>query len=48
MTNMVHDESIARFARQLRGMGIDEQLRKLGAESGDTVQLSDYFFEFMD
>lgn len=48
MTNMDHDESIARFARQMRGMGIDEELRRLGAQNGDTVQLSDYYFEFMD
>lgn len=48
MTNMDHDESIARFARQMRGMGIDEELRRMGAQNGDTVQLSDYYFEFMD
>src|SRR5699024_4546979 len=27
MTNMAHDESIARFQRQMRGMGIDQALR---------------------
>lgn len=48
MTNMAHDESIARFARQMRGMGIDDELRRLGAQNGDTIQLSDFYFEFMD
>lgn len=48
MTNMAHDESINRFARQMRTMGIDKALRDLGAQSGDTVELLDYQFEFMD
>ena len=48
MTNMAHDESIARFARQLRGMGIDEALREKGAQAGDIIELSGYQFEFMD
>lgn len=48
MTNMGHDESIARFARQMRSMGIDQALRDLGAQSGDIVELDSYQFEFMD
>ncbi|HFI0463470.1 TPA: GTPase ObgE [Streptococcus suis] len=48
MTNMAHDESIARFARQLRTMGVDDKLRELGAESGDIVDLAGYQFEFKD
>lgn len=48
MTNMAHDESIARFARQLRTMGVDQKLRELGAESGDIVDLAGYQFEFKD
>ena len=27
MTNMERDESVMKFARQLRGMGVDEALR---------------------
>ena len=27
MTNFDHDETVMRFARQLRGMGVDEALR---------------------
>lgn len=48
MTNMAHDESVARFARQMRTMGIDQALRDHGAKSGDTIQLVDYQFEFLD
>lgn len=48
MTNMAHDESIARFSRQMRGMGIDDALRNLGAQEGDIIELSTYQFEFMD
>lgn len=48
MTNMAHDESITRFARQMRAMGIDSTLRSLGAQTGDIVELLDYQFEFVD
>jgi len=48
MTDLNRDESIQRFARQLRGMGVDEALRKKGAEDGDTVRLLDYVFEFIE
>lgn len=48
MTNFAHDESVRRFARQLRGMGVDDALRERGIQSGDTVKLMDYEFEFLD
>lgn len=48
MTDFAHDESIQRFSRQLRGMGVDAELRKKGAEDGDTVRLLDYEFEFIE
>lgn len=48
MTNMSHDESIQRFSRQLRAMGVDEALRQAGAESGDIIDLSGYQFEFVE
>lgn len=48
MTDMTREESIQRFSRQLRGMGVDEALRQRGAEDGDTVRLLDYEFEFME
>lgn len=48
MTNFHHDEAIRRFARQLRGMGVDEELRKLGVSEGDTVRIMDYEFEYTE
>ncbi|KHE70322.1 Obg family GTPase CgtA, partial [Halobacillus sp. BBL2006] len=47
-TDFSHDQSINRFARQLRSMGVDEALRKRGANDGDTVRILDYEFEFVD
>ncbi|WLR49999.1 GTPase ObgE [Bacillus tianshenii] len=48
MTNFNHDESIRRFARQLRSFGVDDALRERGAKDGDTVRLLEYEFEFVD
>lgn len=48
MTNLDHEESLMRFARQLRGMGIDDALRAAGAKNDDTIQILDYSFQFMD
>ena len=38
MTDFSRDESVRRFARQMRGMGIDEALRARGAKDGDIVK----------
>ena len=48
MTNMEHDESVMRFSRQLRGMGVDAALRSQGAENGDMVRIRKFVFEFVD
>ena len=48
MTNMDRDESIMKFARQLRGMGVDEALRARGAKDGDIVRIGNFEFEFVD
>lgn len=48
MTNFDHDESIMRFSRQLRGLGIDESLRERGAKNGDLVRINEFVFEFVD
>lgn len=48
MTDTTHDESMLRFARQMRGMGIDDELRSLGAKNGDSVQILDFVFEFVE
>ncbi|MFE8696866.1 GTPase ObgE [Cytobacillus sp. FJAT-53684] len=48
MTDFSRDESIRRFARQLRGMGVDDALREKGAKDGDIVKLLEYEFEFIE
>ena len=48
MTNFEHDESIMRFARQLRAMGVDEEMRARGAKDGDIVRIMKYEFEFVE
>lgn len=48
MTDFSRDESIQRFSRKLRKMGVDDALRKKGAKDGDTVRLLEYEFEFVE
>ena len=48
MTNFDREESTMKFARQLRGMGVDETLRTMGAKDGDLVRIKDFVFEFVD
>ncbi|KRM68682.1 Obg family GTPase CgtA [Apilactobacillus ozensis DSM 23829 = JCM 17196] len=48
MTDTTHEQSMLRFARQLRGMGVDDELRKAGAKNGDQVSILDFTFTFMD
>src|SRR3954454_6096948 len=44
MTDFSREESIRRFARQLRGFGIDDALREKGAKDGDIVKLMEFEF----
>ncbi len=46
MTKFNTDESVNRFARRLRKMGIDDKLLELGAKEGDIVRILDFDFEF--
>ncbi|MGL5549511.1 MAG: Obg family GTPase CgtA, partial [Culicoidibacterales bacterium] len=48
MTNFDHEESVERFARTMRLMGVDQGLRDRGAKHGDTIWILDYEFEFQD
>lgn len=48
MTRFTEDESVARFGRILKAMGIEETLLEMGAKRGDEVQILDYIFEFKD
>jgi len=48
MTDFDSDIARARFARQLRSFGVDDELRKLGVQNGDLVRILDFEFEFID
>lgn len=48
MTDFSREESVRRFSRQMRGMGVDDALRDAGIENGDTVRLMKFEFEFVD
>ncbi|GGA85833.1 GTPase ObgE [Ornithinibacillus halotolerans] len=48
MTDFNREEAIRRFARQMRSMGVDDELRKRGAEDGDTIRILQFEFEFVD
>ena len=47
-TDFTKDEAVKRFARQLRGLGVDEALREMGAKHQDIIYLFGYEFEFID
>lgn len=46
MASFTTDDGFQRFALQIRNMGIDDALREVGCEDGDTVRLYDFEFEF--
>ncbi|MBE6156773.1 MAG: GTPase ObgE [Firmicutes bacterium] len=48
MTRFNEDEAVLRFARKLRGMGVEAELERLGAKRGDEVQILEYIFEFKE
>ena len=48
MTRFTEDEGVKRFARKLKGMGVDEELERLGAKPGDEVQILEYVFEWKE
>lgn len=48
MTRFNEDEAVLRFARKLKGMGVEAELERLGAQRGDEVQICDYIFEFKE
>ncbi len=46
MTRFNSDESALRFARKLKSLGVDDELKELGAKEGDTVCILDQEFEY--
>lgn len=45
--NLDHQDGIMLLARKLNNLGVDEALRKAGAENGDDVAIGDFNFEFV-
>ncbi len=48
MTKFSNLEATIIFAKKLRKMGIDEELKKRGAKNGDLVKILDYEFEYTE
>ncbi len=48
MTRFNSDEAALRFARKLKNLGIDEELKSLGARDGDIVKILDNEFEYSE
>ena len=48
MTKFSEDESVIRFAKKLKNMGVEEELERLGAQRGDDVIIEDFVFQFKD
>lgn len=46
LINLSTDEGISKLLSILRNLGIDETLREMGLEDGDTVTLCDFEFEY--
>ncbi|GGD54665.1 GTPase ObgE [Paenibacillus nasutitermitis] len=46
--NLNTHDAVLRFARTLRKMGVDAELRKIGAKDGDSVRIGDFTFEFFE
>ena len=42
------EENTKLFARRIRNLGVDDELRRLGVRHGDTVRILGYEFEFFD
>ena len=45
MTWFASDETYRRFSNQLKKMGIEDELRNMGAKNGDMIYILDYEFE---
>ena len=48
MTYWELEESVRRFTRLLRRIGVEEALRQAGAQPGDNVRIAEYEFEWHD
>ena len=46
MTKFEEEEGAMRFARKLRGMGVEDTLAQMGAKPGDEVVINDFLFVY--
>lgn len=48
MTRFNSDEAVLRFSNKLKRMGIDDKLREMGAQEGDSVRILDFEFDYKE
>ena len=48
MTDFNRDQNVKLFAKKIRSLGVEDELRKLGVKHGDTVRILGNDFEFFD
>ena len=48
MSRFDSNEAVLRFARKLRKLGVDDELKKMGVLEGDTIKILDYEFEYKE
>lgn len=48
LINLSTDEGLLKLLAYLRRLGVDDRLRAMGAQDGDTVYLCDFEFEYID
>jgi GTP-binding protein len=48
MTYWEHEQSVRRFQRILKALGVEDGLRSAGVAEGDTVMIGEYTLEWRD
>jgi GTP-binding protein len=48
MTKFSSNDATIRFTRKLKTMGVDDKLKELGAENGDTIRILNYEFTYIE
>jgi len=48
MTYWEHDGAVRRFQKIMENLGVDEALKKAGAQEGDTVHIADFELEYIE
>lgn len=46
--DLTNDEAMKKFLNIIRKLGVDQELRKKGAKDGETIQIGDLQFDFID